>query len=119
MATIGTELLLRNNGSIQGVPKGIGGTLVSPPLNVSDVQHYFGVVKKKNLIAELLQIIEKGVQAKTSQSKYDLAKALEYGNHRNIQEHLSRVWEKVIEDVKRNRCLVFNKAVAADIEGLR
>jgi len=119
LATIGTELLKTNNGSIGDVAKGIGGTLVSPPLNVSDVKHYFGVVKKFPMISELLHIIEKGVPVKTSQSKYDLEKALKYGNHRSIQEHLPRVWKKIIEDVKRNRCLVFHKAAATDVDGLQ
>ena len=36
-----------------------------------------------------------------------------------MQEHRSTVWEKICEDVRRNRCLVFTRKAAAKIVGLR
>ena len=45
IARTGTELALHNNGRVGDVATGIGGTLVSPPLNVDDVKHHFEEVK--------------------------------------------------------------------------
>lgn len=44
LATIGTEPFETNNGRVEDVARGLGGTLASPPLNVIDVQQYFGRV---------------------------------------------------------------------------
>ena len=45
IARTGTELALHNDGRVGDVATGIGGTLVSPPLNVDDVKHHFEEVK--------------------------------------------------------------------------
>ena len=67
---------------------------MSPPLNVSDVIPYFGDVKKFPQVAKLLRVVQHGVPAETKQSQADFKKALEYGNHRAIQDHLQQIMGK-------------------------
>ena len=43
MAETGTELLHVSDGKLGNVVFGIGSTLISPPLSVSQVEHYFEV----------------------------------------------------------------------------
>ena len=43
MTETGTALLHVSDGQVGNVAVGIGGTLVSPPLSVSQVEHYFEV----------------------------------------------------------------------------
>ena len=118
MARTGTELGLFNDGRVGNVATGIGGTLVLPPLNVDDVKHDFGEVKGFPGISDLVEIIEHGVPMVTSSTPSDPRQALQYGNHSSEQEHISTVWEKLCQDVRRNRCLVFTREAAANIVGL-
>ena len=46
MARTGTELVLLNDGRVGDVATEIGGALVLPPLNVDDIKHHLGEVKK-------------------------------------------------------------------------
>ena len=69
MADTWTHLARLNGGRIGDVARGIGGTLVSPPLNVSDVdKRYFGDVKKFSQVDDLLRVVQHGVPAETKQS---------------------------------------------------
>ena len=106
MARTGTELVLLNDGRMGDVVTGIGGTLVLLPLNVDDVKHHFGDVKGFPGISVLVDLIKHGVPVVTSATPTDPRKALQYGNHSSVQEHMPTVWEKLCEDVRRNRCLV-------------
>ena len=45
--------------------------------------------------------------------------ALQYGNHRSVEERLPKVREKTFDDVRRNRCLVMNRENAVEVEGVR
>ena len=119
MAQTGTELVLLNDGRVGNVATGLGGTLVLPPLNVDDVKHNFGEVKGFPGISDLVEIIKHGVPVVTSATPTDPRQALQYGNHSSIQEHRSTVWEKLCEDVRRNRCLVFTREAAEKTVGLR
>ena len=118
MARTGTELVLLNDGRVGDVATGIGGTLVLPPLNVDDVKHHFGDVKGFPGISVLVDLIKHGVPVVTSATPTDPRKALQYGNHSSVQEHMPTVWEKLCEDVLRNRCLVFTREAAEKIVGL-
>ena len=119
MARTGTELVLLNDGRVGDVATGLGGTLVLPPLNVDDVKHHFGKVKAFPGISDLVEIIKHGVPVVTSATPIDSRQALQYGNHSSVQEHMSTVWEKLCEDVRRNRCLVFTREAAEKLVGLR
>ena len=46
----------------------LGGTLVSPPLSVNQVEHYFGKVKGFPAIAELIDIIKNGMPSRQSRT---------------------------------------------------
>ena len=119
MARTGTELVLLNDGRVGDVATRLGGTLVLPPLNVDDVKHHFGNVKGFPGISVLVDLIKHGVPVVTSATPTDPRKALQYGNHSSVQEHMPTVWAKLCEDVRRNRCLVFTREAAEKIVGLR
>ena len=119
LAEIGTELLHVRDGSVGDVAVGIGGTLVSPPFSLSQVEHYFGDIKGFPAITELVDIIKNGVPVKTSVTDLDPTRAMQYGNHSTVAEHMDLVWEKLYEDVRRNRVLVFDRESATLLKGLR
>ena len=118
-ARTGTKLVLPNYGRVGDVATGLVGTLMLPPLNVDDVKHHSGKVKGFPRISDLVNIIKHGVPVVTSATPIDPRQELQYGNHSSIQEHMPRVWEKLCEDVRRNRCLVFTRDAAEKIVGLR
>ena len=118
MAETGTELLHVSDGKLGNVVFGIGSTLISPPLSVSQVEHYLGNIKSFPATTELVDI-KNGVPAKTSVTNLDLTKAMQYGNHSAVVDHMDLVWEKVCEDIRRNRVLVFGRESAATLKGLR
>ena len=119
MARTGTGLVLLNDRRVGDVATGLGGTLVLPPLSVNDVKHHFGNVKGFPGISVLVDLIKHGVPVVTSATPTDPRQAFQYGNHSSVQEHMSTVWEKLCEDVRRNRCLVFTREAAEKIVGLR
>ena len=55
----------------------------------------------------------------TPPSQADLESALRYGNYRSAEEHLARIWKKIEEDVRREKCLVIEKAAAHEIPNVR
>ncbi|CAB1106825.1 unnamed protein product [Ectocarpus sp. CCAP 1310/34] len=119
MADIGSDLVKLHDGRLGDVARGIGGTLVSPPLDVSDVKQYFGEEKGFPGIHDLIEIVGEGAPAPTLDSQQNLKKALAYGNYRRVDEHQTQVWEKLCDDVKRYRCIVLRKANASDVRGIR
>ena len=119
MARTGTELVLINGGKLGDVATGIGGTLALPPLNVDDVKHHFGDVKEFLGVPNLMDIIEHGVPVVTSSTPPDPRQALQYENHSSVQEHRFTVWEKICEDVRRNRCLVFPREALVVIRSVK
>ena len=119
MADTGSDMLKLHEGRLGDVARGIGGTLVSPPLELSDVQEYFGDRKGFPEIEKLLEIVGEGASAPTQDSVVDLTSALEYGNHRSVDDHLPQVWEKLFDDVRRNRCIILKKVNATDVQGAR
>ena len=92
---------------------------MSPPLDVRGVEQYFGTTKSFPAIDDLLYIVANGVPARPASYEPDLAKALQYGNHRSVEEHLPKIREKLLDYVRRNRCLVMNRANAAEVGGVR
>ena len=64
MADTCTQLAGLNGGRIGDVARGIGGTLVSPPLNVSDVKRCFEDVKCFSQVVEPLRVVQHGVPTK-------------------------------------------------------
>ena len=93
MTEIGTELLHVGDGKVGNVAVGIGGTLVSPPLSVGKVEHYFGNIKGFPAITERVDIINNGVPVKTSVTNLEPTRAMQYGNHSAVVEHTDLVWK--------------------------
>ena len=101
MAETGTELLLVSDGKVENVAVGVGGTLVSPPSSVSQVEHYFGNIKGFPAITELVDI-KNGVLVKTLVSNLDLTRAMQCGNYSAVVEHMDLVWEncsKIFDEI--------------------
>ncbi|CAB1098304.1 unnamed protein product [Ectocarpus sp. CCAP 1310/34] len=116
LAKTGSMLLKTNDGKLGDVARAIGGTLVSPPLDLSDLEQHFPTKKRFPDLTNLIDIIDNGVPAKTHDSPPNLESALRYGNHSTID---ALVWKKLIDDVKQNRCLVFNVADVTCMKGVR
>ena len=114
-----TSLMHDNGGRIGDVARSLGGFLVTPPVDPQHIRRYFGDLKGFPQIDELLTIVSGGVPVIAPPSRADLNAALQYGNHRSAQAHLPLIWKKIGEDVRRERCLVINKAAAHDIPNLR
>ena len=94
IARTGTEFGLLNDGRVGDVATGTGGTLMLPPLNVDDLKHHFGEVKKFPGISELVEMIEHDIPVVTSSTPTDPRQALQYGNYSRVQGNMSTVWEK-------------------------
>ena len=69
MADTCTQQAGLNGGRIGDVARGIGGTLVSPPFNVSDVKRYLGDVKHSSQAVKLHRVVQHGVPAKPNNHK--------------------------------------------------
>ena len=82
---------------------------MSPPLAVDLVEHYFGRVKGFPAMTELIDIMKNYVPVKTAVTNLDASRAIRYGNDSPVYEHIDLVWEKLYEEVRRNRVLVFNR----------
>ena len=93
LANTCTQVVRLHGGKLGDVAKGIGGTLVSTPLDVRGVEQYFGNIKRFPVTDDLLEIVANGVPTRTTRSEPDLAKALQYGNHRSVEKHLPKIWE--------------------------
>ena len=101
------------------VARALGGSLVALPVEAAQRQRYFGDLKGFGAIDELITIVTRGVQVKAAPPGVGLDRALQYGNHRSAAEHLPVIWEKLCEDVRRQKCLVIKKSAAYEIPNLR
>lgn len=108
-----------HGGRLGDVAKGIGGTLVSSPLDVRGVDQCFESMKHFPATDDLLKMIATDALARTVRSEPDLETSLQYGNYSSITEHIPKIWEKSFDDVSRNRCLLLNRAAAAKVRGIR
>ena len=75
------------------VAVGIGGTLVPTPLSVDQIKRYFGDVKGFPEIGELIDIIQNGIPGNSTFTNFNPIRALQYGNHGCVREHMDLVWE--------------------------
>ena len=77
------------------VAVGLGGTLVSPSLAVDHVENYFGGLKGFPALTELIDIMKNGIPVKTAVTDLDHSRAIRYGNHSTMLEHMNLNWEKL------------------------
>ena len=59
---------------------------------------YFGDLKEFGTVDELVRIVTEGVPVHAAATGADLGRALQYGNHPSVNEHLPAVWNKIGED---------------------
>ena len=108
-----------NRGRVGDVARSLGGILVTPPVDPDYIRRYFGELKGFPKIDEMITIVSGGVPVIAPPSQADLESALRYGNHRSAEEHLPLIWEKVGEDVRREKCLVLENTAAYEIPNVR
>lgn len=118
MAGLGRRMMSKHHGVVGNVARALGGSLVTPPVDLAEIKRHFGDNKGFPKIAELLTMISGGVPVVTALSTIDLSAALEYGNHRSVAKHMPLIWKKIADDVRRQRCLVVDKEAAKNIKGL-
>ena len=97
----------------------VGGGLVAPPIDSIQIQSYFGDLKGFETIDELIKIVVTGVPVHVAATRVELDHTLQYSNHRSANEYLPEIWEKLGEDVRREKCLVIRKSTAPEIPHLR
>ena len=110
--------MMRDSRGREGdVARSLGGILVTPTVDPDYIRRYFGELKGFPKIDELITIVSGGVPVIAPPSQADLESALRYGNHRSAEEHHHLIWER--EDVRRGKCLVFEKTAAQEILNVR
>ena len=112
--------MVRNTRGVVGdVARSVGGSLVAPAIDPIHVQRDFGDLKGFGAVDELVLIVAGGVPLNAVTTGADLERALQYGNHHSVSEHLPAIWKKIGEDVRRQKCLVILKSAAHEIPNLR
>ena len=103
-------MIREKHGVVGDVGRLIGGSLVAPPIDPVHIQRYFGDPKGCREVDELVMIVTGGVPVNAKASGADLERALQYGNHSSVTEHMPAIWEKIGQDVRRQKCLVIQKS---------
>ena len=119
LARICTTMMRDNRGVGGEVSRAGGGALVTPTIDPTHIQRYFGDVKGFGAVDELVSIVTRGVPVNAVMCGVDLERALQYRNHRSVSDHLPAIWEKIGEDARRQKCLVIQKSAAHEIPNLR
>ena len=80
-----------NKGVVGDVARAVGGSLVAPPIYPTHVQRYFGDLKGFGAVDEVVSIVTRGVPVNAVTTGADRERALQYGNHRSVAEHLPAI----------------------------
>ena len=78
-------------GVVGDVARAIGGSMVAPPVDPVHIQRYFGDLKGFGAVDELVRIVTGGVLVDAAATGADLERAVLYGNHPSVNEHLPAV----------------------------
>ena len=103
LAHICTTMMRDNRGVVGDVPRAIGGSLVAPPIVPTHIQRHFGDLNGFGAVDELASIVTGSVSVSAVTTGAHLERALQYGNHRSVTEHLPAVWKKIGENVRRQK----------------
>ena len=103
-------------GAVGDVARALEGSLVAPPVDALIIKRYFGDLKGFGAINDLITLVTKAMPVKAAPVGGGLDRAFRYGNHRSAAEHLPAIWEKIGEDVRRQKCLVIQKSAAHNPE---
>ena len=85
----------QQRGVVGDVARSVGGGLVPPPIDPTQIQRYFGDLKGFETIDELITIVTTGVPVHSAATRVELDHASQYGNHRSAKEYLPAIWEKL------------------------
>ena len=83
------------------------------------IQRYFGELKVFGAVDELVSMVTGGVPVNTAATDVDLERALQYGSHLSVIEHLPTILKKIGDDVRRQKCLATQKSAAHEITNHR
>ena len=119
LADICTTLSRQYHGAVGDVARALGGALVAPPIDATNIRQYFGDLKGFGAINDLITIVTRGVPVKVAPARADFERTLRYGNHRSDAEHLPAIWERLSEDVWCQKCIVIRKEAAHEIPWLQ
>ena len=95
LADICTTLTRQYRGAVGDVARALGGALVAPPIDATNIRRYLGDLKGFGAINDLITIVTRGVPVTLAPAGADLRCALGYGNHRSAAEHSPAIWEKL------------------------
>ena len=96
LANICTTMMRNKRGVVRDVARAIGGSLVAPPIDPVHIQRYFGDLKGFGAVDDLVMIVTGGVPVHAAATGVDLDRALQYGNHPSVNEHLPAVRKKSV-----------------------
>ena len=80
-------------GVVGDVARAIG-SLVAPPIDPVHIRRYFGDSKGFGAVEELVRIVTGEVAVHAAATGADLERALQYGNHPSVNEHMPAIWKK-------------------------
>ena len=83
-----TTMMRDKRGVVGDVARTIGVSLVAPPIDPAHIQQYFGYLKGFGAVDELVMIVTGGAPVHAAATGVDLERALQYGNHPSVNEHL-------------------------------
>ena len=83
-----------SRGVVGDVARAIGGSPVAPPIDPVPIRRYFGDLKGFGEVDELVSEVTGGVPVHTAATGEDLERAMQYGNHPSVDEHLPAAWKK-------------------------
>ena len=87
LADIYPPMVVAKGGAVSGVARSMGGTLTTPPVDLTQIRQYFGNSKGFRHIDKLIEIRTKGVPVLVVASITKLDRSLHYGNHHNRIKH--------------------------------
>ena len=105
-------------GVVGDVARALGGPLIAPPVDATQIQRYIGETKGFGTIDKLSRTVTRGVSVQAVPHRRGLERAAQYGKHRSVAGYISVIWDKLCEDVRRQKCLVIKKAAAHEIPHL-
>ena len=94
LANTCTAMIAEKQGIVGDIARLIGGALVASPIGPVHIQRYFGYLNRFGAVDGLVMIVTGGVPVNAVASDADLERALQYGNHNSVTEHLPVIWDK-------------------------
>lgn len=111
------EFLVANEGRFECMRDTLR-TLPVPKVDGDQIRSWFGDVKRFPDIDLFVDIVTKGAPVAV-EGEGDLQAALQYGNHRSVDNFAPKILDEIKKDLLLGRAFVFPREVAEDIPGIR